>query len=96
MTIKRIPKLEPQWFDAEGRGKRLMLVACDMDGRELEEHSYPFATVMANETTEELVLELYMDNVSIQVPLTELENAFRKAKNGVHSERWYEENTFRC
>lgn len=94
MKTEKVPKLRLQWLGSVDQGKQLELLAADAHGDENTELPYALATVRADESTEELLLELYIDKIAIQIPVSEVEAAFKLAVGEVHSERWYEENVY--
>ena len=48
------------------------------------------ASFVAEDQTERLLIELVVAGHLVQLPLAELESAIAAAKEGVHSENWYD------
>ena len=94
MKTKRLGKINLQWFGSVDQGKQLELIAADSKGKEAEGYPYPLATIIADDSTEELFLELNLGEEAVQIPVEEVKKAFLAAVGEVHSEKWYEKNVY--
>ena len=80
------PKVELLWFSTVDQGKQLE-INTHVGGR-----FYSLATIVADSQDESLWLELYLNEMIVQVPLATIREALASAHDNVHSEAWYEEN----
>ncbi len=94
MRIKRLTKVSAQWLGTVDQGMRLEIVAMDSKGLPLENISYPLATILADEESEELLFEIYTNEGIVQFPLSDLKRAIDASEGEVHSEAWYEKNVY--
>ena len=95
MKIFKIKTIGAQWLGTVSEGKRLEIFAVGEDGKELKDVDNPLATILANEDDESLLIELYTETGTVQIPLSELNRVFEMARSEVHSESWYEENVYK-
>ena len=56
--------------------------------------SYPLVTVIADEQDESLWFEIYVDEMTVQIPLDTVQQALGTAIGNVHSEAWHEANGY--
>ena len=82
------PKVELLWLSTVDQGKQLEL------NSQIGGMSYQLATIVADEQDESLWLELYVDEMIVQVPLATIQEALASAHGNVHSEAWYEANGY--
>jgi len=94
MNTKRADKIKLQWFGSVDQGKQLELIAADSKGKEIEGYPNPLATIVADESTEDLLLELYFGEEAVQIPVEEIKMSFEAAVGEVHSEKWFERNVY--
>lgn len=92
MDAQRPKSFKTQWLYTVDQGRRLELVALDEKDQVDENVEYPLLTILADEKTEELLMELYTAKGIVHVPLTDLMTAMELAKEDVHSEAWFEAN----
>ena len=64
------------------------------DGMKIESENLlnPIATILADEDTEQLFIELYTINGTIQIPMESFKNIIEFSETKVYSETWYLNN----
>jgi hypothetical protein len=82
------PRVELLWLSTVDQGRQLEV------NSQIGTMSYPLATVVADEQDESLWLELYVDEMIIQIPVATVQEALTAAPGNVHSEAWYEANGY--
>jgi hypothetical protein len=87
MGARRV-RIGTQWFLSVDEGRRLEVVAVGDRGRSMHDVEYPLLTVLADEETEELWVELYTSKGAIHVELAALRAALELAVGEVHSDAW--------
>ena len=77
-------KLSRTWVGACDEGMRLEL-SCDVSGK-----PHHFATLLADEGTEELFLQLTVGGKVVHILVTDIEAALAAARAEVPSETWFD------
>ncbi len=85
-----IPRLYLQWAGAPDEGRTLELVEADDSGAIAEGGLDPAATIVADDN-EVQWLEIYPPEGIVRIPLSEVVQATKAAKDGVHGERYYDQ-----
>ena len=82
------PKTEQLWFGTVTEGKQLLLTA-EINGKSLD-----IVSIFADDKDESQWVQIESHGQLIQIPITVLESMIKDAKDGVRSEKWYEENVY--
>lgn len=72
MSIRKLKNLRSLWFDSVSEGRQLELFAADEAGQPLKDVQYPLLSILADEKSEELLLELSTSKGVVQVPVSEV------------------------
>ena len=94
MNIVKLNKVNLQWLGTVNEGKRLEIVSLDSENIPISGVPYPLATILADEETEELMIEIYTEEGIVQFPLSNLKKIIAASEGEVHSEAWYEKNVY--
>ncbi|WP_020405019.1 hypothetical protein [Hahella ganghwensis] len=94
MSIRKLRNLRFQWYNSVSEGRQLELFAADEDGRPLKGIQYPLLSILADEQSEELLIEFSTSKGIVQVPVSEVKAIIEAASGEVHSESWYEKNVY--
>jgi hypothetical protein len=86
---RAIPRIYFQWASVAEEGMSLELIEADASGEVADGGLCPAATIVADDD-ERQWLEIYPEEGSVRIPLSEVIKAIQLAKDGVHGERFYD------
>lgn len=86
--MKRIirPELRSYWCSVADEGLQFEISA-GIDGLE-----HQLVTILADEQDESLWVEIYVNDIAVQIPIETLRDAIDAAIGGVRPESWYDKN----